>query len=66
MHAPRTGDVVRIARLSTYSQVWGWVRYSQVSGIGAAPDEGRLFAIVTDPTGGADLPEDEGIVLFSR
>ncbi len=66
VHAPRTGDVVRIARLSTYSQVWGWVRYSQVSGIGEAPDEGRLFAIVTDPTGGADLPEDEGIVLFSR
>lgn len=66
VHAPRTGDVVRIARLSTYSQVWGWVRYSQVSGIGAAPDGGRLFAIVTDPAGGADLPEDEGIVLFSR
>lgn len=66
VHAPRTGDVVRIARLSAYGQVWGWVRYSQLSGIGGVPDEGRLFTIVTDPSAGADLAEDDGIVLFSR
>jgi cell wall-associated NlpC family hydrolase len=34
IHAPHTGDVVRIARLSQYPlQVWGWVRYQQVEGI---------------------------------
>lgn len=66
VHAPRTGDVVRIARLSEYGQVWGWVRYSQLSGIGGMPDEGRLFTIVTDPSAGADLADDEGLVLFSR
>ncbi len=66
VHAPRTGDVVRVARLSTYGPVWGWARYSQVSGIGDVPDTGRLFTVVTDPSAGADLAEDEGLVLFSR
>jgi cell wall-associated NlpC family hydrolase len=33
VHAPHTGDVVKISRLSEYGPVWGWVRYSQVSGL---------------------------------
>jgi cell wall-associated NlpC family hydrolase len=33
VHAPHTGDVVKISRLSEYGPVWGWVRYSQISGL---------------------------------
>jgi cell wall-associated NlpC family hydrolase len=51
VHAPHTGDVVRVARLSTYRLPWGWVRYTQLSapaaGAGQAPADGeRLFTIV--------------------
>jgi cell wall-associated NlpC family hydrolase len=47
VHAPHTGDVVRVARLSSYGPVWGWVRYQQLSGIApAAPDDGRVFTVV--------------------
>jgi cell wall-associated NlpC family hydrolase len=62
VHAPHTGDVVRIAQLSTYRPVWGWVRYRQISGIetplapaeaplpaeAPAPEE-RVFTIVAEP-----------------
>ena len=37
IHAPRTGDVVKISRLSDYYKpVWGWVRWAAVSGDGTA------------------------------
>ena len=33
IHAPRTGDVVKITRLGDYYKpVWGWVRWDEVSG----------------------------------
>lgn len=36
IHAPRTGDVVKISKLSDYYKpVWGWVRWTEVSGTGA-------------------------------
>jgi cell wall-associated NlpC family hydrolase len=44
IHAPHTGDVVRIARLSSYRPVWGWVRYGQISGIETAPVEPPIEA----------------------
>jgi cell wall-associated NlpC family hydrolase len=62
VQAPRTGDVVKISRLSEYTPVWGWVRYSQISGIETAPAEDgavvaarpadpgeRVFVIVEEP-----------------
>jgi cell wall-associated NlpC family hydrolase len=55
VHAPHTGDVVRIAQLTGYRPVWGWVRWEQVGGptdLGAgeivaepAPD-GPVFSVV--------------------
>lgn len=33
LHAPRRGDVVKVSRLSQYyKEVWGWVRWTEVSG----------------------------------
>jgi len=77
VQAPRTGDVVKISRLSTYNPVWGWVRYSQISGVEqpeAGPDAAvpatarpvvepgdRVFEIVVEPA-----PDDGSIVLFAR
>ncbi len=52
VHAPHTGDVVRVTRLSTYRLPWAWVRYTQLSGAQAsdsaqAPADGeRLFTVV--------------------
>ncbi len=48
VHAPHTGDVVRVTRLSTYRLPWGWVRYTQLSAPAAqAPaDDERLFTVV--------------------
>ena len=64
VHAPHTGDVVRVARLEDYPlDVWGWVRYQDVSGLvfGApvepAIDE-RVFSVVP--------AEDAELVTFSR
>jgi len=35
LHAPRTGDVVKVTKLSGYYKpVWGWVRWTEVSGTG--------------------------------
>ena len=31
IHAPRTGDVVKVTKLSGYLPVWGWVRWEPVS-----------------------------------
>ena len=56
VHAPRTGDVVKITRLSDYYKpVWGWVRWTEVSGqrseagisveAGGRPSE-RIFTVV--------------------
>jgi cell wall-associated NlpC family hydrolase len=68
VHAPHSGDVVKISRLSEYGPVWGWVRYSQVSGIeveeGSAaeePAETRVFTIVEEPAS-----SDGGILTFTR
>ncbi|MGI9659210.1 MAG: lytic murein transglycosylase [Gaiellaceae bacterium] len=37
IHAPRTGDVVKITRLTDYYKpVWGWVRWTEVSGTASA------------------------------
>jgi cell wall-associated NlpC family hydrolase len=52
VHAPHTGDVVRIAQLSTYRPVWGWVRYSQISGIETAP-------LAVEPPVAVEPPETE-------
>jgi cell wall-associated NlpC family hydrolase len=64
VHAPHTGDVVRVARLSDYPlKPYGWVRYQQVSGLvfGApvepALDE-RVFTLV--PGGDAE------VITFTR
>jgi len=76
VHAPHTGDVVRIARLSEYGQVWGWVRYAQISGIGDAPATAaeRVFDVVATPTD-ATVPSAEtptarpagsAIITFTR
>ncbi len=51
IHAPHTGDVVRVARLSQYPlQVWGWVRYADLSGLtfGGKPQAKapRVFDVV--------------------
>lgn len=54
IHAPHTGDVVRIARLSAYPlPVWGWVRYEQLTGIpfvagvaGAPTAAAPVFSVV--------------------
>ncbi len=51
IHAPHTGDVVRVARLSQYPlQVWGWVRYADVSGLTFGgkprPEAPRVFDVV--------------------
>lgn len=36
LHAPRTGDVVKVSKLSEYYKpVWGWVRWTDVSGTGS-------------------------------
>ena len=44
IHAPRTGDVVKISKLSGYYKpVWGWVRWDEVSG--AASEGGRQIEI---------------------
>jgi cell wall-associated NlpC family hydrolase len=40
VHAPHTGDVVRVTKLSGYSPVWGWVRWTQVSGQPGDADPG--------------------------
>jgi cell wall-associated NlpC family hydrolase len=63
IHAPHTGDVVRVARLSEYPlQVWGWVRYQQVSGLvfGAPVEQatGPVFTVV---------PAEQGdVIAFTR
>jgi hypothetical protein len=69
IHAPHTGDVVRIARLSEYPlPVWGWVRYQQLSGIpflpGAMPaadSSGPTFSVVSRTTEPADR-----VITFTR
>ena len=60
IHAPRTGDVVKISKLSGYYKpVWGWVRWTEVSGTGAESDthieieaggspSARVFTIVAN------------------
>lgn len=68
IHAPHSGDVVRIARLSEYPlPVYGWVRWEAVSGI---PVEGsasyteqtaRVFDVVA--SAGVD---DTGALTFTR
>ena len=64
VHAPHTGDVVRVARLADYPlEVWGWVRYQDVSGLvfGAPVDpatDERVFSVVP--------AEDAELVTFSR
>jgi cell wall-associated NlpC family hydrolase len=62
VHAPHTGDVVRVARLSDYPlEVWGWVRYQQVSGLvfgGPVDSADRVFSVVPD--------EEAGVITFSR
>ena len=64
VHAPHTGDVVRVARLAEYPlDVWGWVRYQDVSGLvfGAPvgpPTDERVFSVVP--------AEDAELVTFSR
>ena len=48
IHAPRTGDVVKISRLSEYYKpVWGWVRWTPVSGDG---DDHATTMIEVDPS----------------
>jgi hypothetical protein len=64
VHAPHTGDVVRVARLADYPlEVWGWVRYQDVSGLvfgaPAEPVAGeRVFSVVP--------AEDGEVISFSR
>jgi hypothetical protein len=66
IHAPHTGDVVRVARLSQYPRdVWGWVRYADVSGLvfgGEPPAKApRVFEVIED------APAEAGSVFaFSR
>ncbi|MEZ5098393.1 MAG: lytic murein transglycosylase [Thermoleophilia bacterium] len=59
VHAPHTGDVVKITQLSTYNPVWGWVRYEQISGAGdgsdqvadappGPPETGPVFSVVSE------------------
>jgi cell wall-associated NlpC family hydrolase len=64
IHAPHTGDVVRVARLSQYPlQVWGWVRYASVSGLtfGNAPEKApRVFEVA----GGSEAGET--VFSFTR
>lgn len=68
IHAPHTGDVVRVARLSQYpSQVWGWVRYEAVSGVavdgsGAFTDTTQRLFDVVDTSGATD----PGVITFTR
>lgn len=55
VHAPHSGDVVRITSFDDYSSpVWGWVRYARVSGTESASrpadaDDGetRTFTVVS-------------------
>jgi cell wall-associated NlpC family hydrolase len=66
IHAPHTGDVVRVERLSNYSlQVWGWVRYAEVSGqiFGSEPEGSRVFSIV-EPA--EPKPAADQVITFSR
>jgi cell wall-associated NlpC family hydrolase len=63
VHAPHTGDVVRVARLADYPlEVWGWVRYQQVSGLvfggPAEPAADRVFSVVPG--------EEAEVITFSR
>jgi cell wall-associated NlpC family hydrolase len=65
IHAPHTGDVVRVARLSQYPlQVWGWVRYADVSGLTFSgkpqPQAPRVFDVVEDGLPGGT------VLTFSR
>jgi hypothetical protein len=70
IHAPHTGDVVRIARLSEYgSPVWGWVRYTQISGpgTGATPlaftdETERMFEVVPS----AEDQASPDVLTFTR
>jgi cell wall-associated NlpC family hydrolase len=71
IHAPHTGDVVRVARLADYPlQVWGWVRYAQVSGLvfGSDPDASqRVFSVAEDTApAAADAADDPAVVTFTR
>jgi cell wall-associated NlpC family hydrolase len=75
VHAPHTGDVVKISRLSEYGPVWGWVRYEQLSGVvpsdtpvpatdaasTLAGDDVRVFTVV-----GASDATDESVLTFDR
>jgi cell wall-associated NlpC family hydrolase len=64
IHAPHTGDVVRVARLSDYPlEVWGWVRWQEVAGptFGSNPDAGRVFEIVARPAA-----ETGEVLTFTR
>jgi hypothetical protein len=74
IHAPHTGDVVRVARLSDYPlQVWGWVRYEAVSGLRSgepAPFSEatqRVFTVVAAAPAEDPEPVVDGSVLtFTR
>jgi cell wall-associated NlpC family hydrolase len=67
VHAPHTGDVVRVARLADYPlEVWGWVRYQDVSGlVFGAPAEAA--EPVSDERVFSVLPAENGeVISFSR
>jgi cell wall-associated NlpC family hydrolase len=67
IHAPHSGDVVRVARLSWYPrQVWGWVRYADVSGLvfgGEQPEPDPLVFTVVEDEAADEAPP---VVTFTR
>jgi hypothetical protein len=65
IHAPHTGDVVRVARLSQYPlEVWGWVRWQEVAGPAFAgePEGSSAVFEVVDPFAG----ETGEVITFTR
>jgi cell wall-associated NlpC family hydrolase len=65
IHAPHTGDVVRVARLSQYPlQVWGWVRYANVSGLTFGGNPPAKAPRVFDVEQGTQ--DGETVVEFTR